>query len=58
MSYSEPLCMKCLHIQSVQSVHSDIISYSEDAEIRRCTIGMCLCIVSSKKEEKKDNKDT
>jgi hypothetical protein len=57
MSYSEPLCMKCLHIQSV---HSDIISYSEDAEIRRCTIGICLClgIVSSKKEEKKDNKDT
>ena len=36
----------------------DIISYSEDAEIRRCTIGICLCIVSSKKEEKKDNKDT
>jgi hypothetical protein len=55
MSYSEPLCMKCLHMQSV---HSDIISYSEDAEIRRCTIGICLCIVSSKKEEKKDNKDT
>lgn len=55
MPYSEPLCMKCLHIQSV---HCDIISYSEDAEIRRCTIGICLCIVSSKKEEKKDNKDT
>ena len=55
MSYSEPLCMKCLHIQSV---HSDIISYSEDAEIRRCTIGICLCIVSSKKEEKNDNTDT
>ena len=46
--YNEPLCMKCLH---PQSAHSDIIYSTEDTEVRYCTIGTCLCLISSKKEK-------
>jgi hypothetical protein len=40
--------MKCLH---PQSAHSDIIYSTEDTEVRYCTIGICLCLISSKKEK-------
>jgi hypothetical protein len=40
--------MKCLH---PQSAHSDIICSTEDTEVKHCTIGICLCLISSKKEK-------
>jgi hypothetical protein len=40
--------MKCLH---PQSVHSDIICSTEDTEVKHCTIGICLCLISTKKEK-------
>ena len=40
--------MKCLH---PQSAHSDIICSTEHTEVKHCTIGICLCLISSKKEK-------
>ncbi len=39
--YNEPLCIKCLHP----------INYP--TEIKRCTIGTCLCVIHLQKPEDK-----
>jgi hypothetical protein len=42
--YSEPLCKKCLH---AESLHTDIVAKTpSDGEIRRCTVSICACIVT------------
>jgi hypothetical protein len=44
--YNEPLCTKCLH---PMNYHTEVIAHLNDmTEIRRCTIGMCLCILQVK----------
>jgi hypothetical protein len=45
VSYSEPLCKKCLH---AESLHSEVVSQlpQSSGEIRRCTVAMCTCIVT------------
>ncbi|MGI0037815.1 MAG: hypothetical protein ACRD99_05605 [Nitrososphaera sp.] len=41
--YSEPLCKKCLHLESL---HNDVVAKLSRGEIRRCTVGMCACLVT------------
>lgn len=39
--YNKPLCLKCLH---PINYHTEVLAHPNDnTEIRRCTIGMCLC---------------
>jgi len=47
--YNEPLCIKCLHSMIY---HTEVLAHLNDmTEIRRCTIGMCLCILQVKVPE-------
>jgi hypothetical protein len=44
--YHERLCLKCLH---PMNYHTEVVAHLNDmTEIRRCTIGMCLCILHVK----------
>jgi hypothetical protein len=44
--YNKPLCLKCLH---PINYHTEVLAHLNDnTEIRRCTIGMCLCILHVK----------
>jgi hypothetical protein len=45
LPYSDPLCTKCLH---PQYLHSEMVSkLPSGLEIRRCTVGICSCIVTA-----------
>jgi hypothetical protein len=49
--YNEPLCIKCLH---PINYHTETVARLPDAtEIKRCTIGACLCIIHLQKPEDK-----
>ena len=43
MSYSEPLCKKCLHSEQL---HSEVVSRLPNGEIKRCTVGICSCLLT------------
>ena len=49
MSYSEPLCTKCLH---AEQLHSEVVSRLPNGEIRRCTVGICSCLLTKQTAKK------
>jgi len=49
--YNEPLCIKCLHPLSYHT--ETIVRLADTTELRRCTIGTCICIIHLEKPEEK-----
>ena len=51
--YNEPLCIKCLH---PINYHTEI-DLQDTTEIRRCTIGICFCIIHVKAPQEEEAVD-
>ncbi|HEX2015010.1 MAG TPA: hypothetical protein VLA68_07260 [Nitrososphaera sp.] len=55
-AYSEPLCQKCLHLQSL---HTHVVArLPQGGELRRCTVSICPCIVTLQKHEETGKEKT
>ncbi|HKU48718.1 MAG TPA: hypothetical protein VJP79_02090 [Nitrososphaera sp.] len=45
VSYSEPLCKKCLHLESL---HSEVVATLPGGKVKRCTVSICPCLLVTK----------